>query len=186
MVFTDQQRLDTISAWINHFKTNTPGMDLFVQRGVRFSNAFCTAPICSPSRSTLLTGLFPTAAGVPGNLGQPGGPLDEAKGTLGNRMQALGYETVYHGKWHREWIQWGDVISPIRMVRSAHWKYVHYIGIGEELYSVDDDPGEITNRADDPECAVVLEQHRVLLKKHCEENNDNFYNLIPSDPVQPV
>ena len=100
MVFTDQQRLDTISAWINNFKTNTPAMDAFVKRGVRFSNTYCTAPLCSPSRASLITGKYPTDAGVPGNLGEPGGPLDETGGTIGNRMQALGYETVYHGKWH--------------------------------------------------------------------------------------
>jgi len=38
----------------------------------------------------------------------------------------------------------------------------------------------------DPECAAILEQHRARLKKHCEENNDNFFNLIPFEPVQPA
>ena len=418
VVLTDQQRLDTISGWINNFKTNTPAMDSFVKRGVRFSNTYCTSPVCSPSRSTLLTGKFPTEAGVPGNLGCPGGPLDETGDTIGNRMQALGYETVYHGKWHlggdiarygfekalecshdastvdeaarfyrnrdwlankrpffhmvslldphdvyfqmpdggtdetfpewanlhddlsikpwpqhlkggaekwtaekrayyrefykgkvekvdaqierlvdelncsgfgsntfiiftsdhgdmacehgiplkgpfmydgvtkvplvivpplfgmagstacdpvwedfkpreetalasgadlvptvldlaggepdktlpgrsllpalsgkldevdavfSEWIQWGDLVSPIRMVRSKQWKYIHYIGIGEELYNLAGDPGEINNRATDETCSDILEKHRALLKVHCEKNNDDFFSLTPSN-----
>ena len=100
LILTDQQRFDTISALTNHFDVHTPGMDSLAERGVSFDNAYCTAPVCGPSRGTIMTGFFPSQTGVFANLGNPCGPLVESIGTIGNRMQALGYQTVYHGKWH--------------------------------------------------------------------------------------
>ena len=79
-----------------------------------------------------------------------------------------------------EWMQWADLVSPIRMVRSKHWKYTNYIGIGEELYDLANDPGEIRNRAADSVCAKELAYHRNLLKKHCEKNKDPFFSMTPS------
>jgi arylsulfatase A-like enzyme len=418
LVFTDQQRFDTISAHVNNFGASTPAMDTLVRRGVTFANAFCTTPICSASRSTLITGLYPSQTGILGNIGAPSGPLSEAIPTVGDRLQALGYETVYHGKWHlggdirnygferavecshdqsvvdeasrfyrdRDWLvhqrpffhvvsllnphdiyfmepgvvmepklppwpnaqddltgkpwpqaraaqaagwspgriayyrdfyrrkvekadaeigrlldelvcsgfgpntfifffsdhgdmacehgipfkgpflydgvvrvplviappwhgmggatpcdprwknfqprvesapvsladlvptvldlaggkpdpnlpgrslapvlwgkpmaereavfaqwhQWAEQVTPIRMVRSAHWKYTNYIGIGEELYDAVNDPGEIANRVGDASCRDVLAHHRALLKAHCEAIRDPFFGLKPS------
>ena len=100
VVMTDQQRFDTISALGSSFGVPTPAMDKLCKYGVAFENAFCTAPICSPSRSTIMTGLTPTQTGIYGNLGNPCSPLNERVITIGHRMQAAGYETVYHGKWH--------------------------------------------------------------------------------------
>lgn len=100
MVLTDQQRFDTIQALGSKFAAKTPAMDSLVRDGVSFDNAFCTAPICSPSRATLMTGLYPSQAGVPGNLNDPSPPLSAGLMTVGKRLQQAGYETVYHGKWH--------------------------------------------------------------------------------------
>ena len=47
LIITDQQRFDTIAAHVNNFEVATPGMDLLVNHGVTFGNAFCTAPICA-------------------------------------------------------------------------------------------------------------------------------------------
>jgi arylsulfatase A-like enzyme len=56
---TDQQRFDTIGALGNpHVKT--PTVDRLVQQGVAFTHAYCQSPICTPSRSSFLTGLYPS------------------------------------------------------------------------------------------------------------------------------
>ena len=99
-VMTDQQRFDTMSACGTAFGVRTPAMDKLCKYGVVFDRAFCTAPICGPSRSTIMTGLFPSQAGIHANLGNPCAPLNERHLTVGHRMQAAGYETAYHGKWH--------------------------------------------------------------------------------------
>jgi arylsulfatase A-like enzyme len=100
LLLTDQQRFDTIQALGSRFAAKTPAMDFLAREGISFDNCFCTAPICSPSRSSLMTGLFPTQAGMPGNLYAPCPPLSPAITTVGNYLRAAGYETVYHGKWH--------------------------------------------------------------------------------------
>ena len=100
LVMTDQQRFDTISGWVNNFHCRTPTMDTLLANGVGFSNAYCTAPICCPSRAAMMTGLFPSATGMEGNIGNPSPPLRVDIGTIGDRLQKVGYETVYHGKSH--------------------------------------------------------------------------------------
>ncbi len=99
-LFTDQQRFDTIQALHSSFQASTPHMDELVNGGVVFENCFCTAPISSPSRSTLVTGLMPSEAGMAGNLYAPSAPLSPAIRGIGHHMRAGGYQTVYHGKWH--------------------------------------------------------------------------------------
>jgi hypothetical protein len=100
LIMTDQQRLDTIASMGGAFGARTPAMDSLVREGVSFDRAYCTAPICGPSRASIVTGLTPTQAGIPGNLGNSCSPLNTAKLTIANRLQAVGYETAYHGKWH--------------------------------------------------------------------------------------
>lgn len=55
---TDQQRFDTIGALGNE-QVDTPNIDKLVQSGVAFTHAYCQSPICTPSRSSFLTGLYP-------------------------------------------------------------------------------------------------------------------------------
>ena len=56
---TDQQRFDTIGALGNpHVKT--PVIDALVREGVAFTHVYCQSPICTPSRSSLMTGLYPS------------------------------------------------------------------------------------------------------------------------------
>ena len=64
---TDQQRFDTIAALGNEH-INTPNLDRFV-REVRltFTHVYCQSPICTPSRASFLTGMYPSAVGVNGN-----------------------------------------------------------------------------------------------------------------------
>lgn len=63
---TDQQRFDTIAALGNaHIKT--PNLDRLVAQSTVFTHAFCQSPICTPSRASFLTGMYPSAVGVNGN-----------------------------------------------------------------------------------------------------------------------
>lgn len=101
LLLTDQQRVDSISAFGGALGVETPNIDTLVREGASFMDCHCTAPVCSPSRATMMTGLYPSEAGMPSNLYTPGcPPLDPARPGIGKLMRAAGYETAYHGKWH--------------------------------------------------------------------------------------
>lgn len=80
----------------------TPHLDGLAKRGVRFTQFYAAAPVCSPSRAALLTGRVPQRAGVPGNVssqhGKAGMPAEQV--TIAEMMKANGYATGHVGKWH--------------------------------------------------------------------------------------
>jgi len=96
-IFSDQQHWQALDFIDSSFQT--PNLRRFAAEGITFTQAFCTTPQCSPSRSSMLTGLYPTKTGVLGNMGSAGGdPL--AIPTLAPTLQQAGYRTAYFGKWH--------------------------------------------------------------------------------------
>ncbi|MCB1065215.1 MAG: sulfatase-like hydrolase/transferase [Verrucomicrobiae bacterium] len=56
---TDQQRFDTIGA-LGNPHVQTPTLDRLVNTGTAFTHTYCQSPICTPSRSSLMTGLYPS------------------------------------------------------------------------------------------------------------------------------
>ena len=96
-VFSDQQHWEAVGFVDETFQT--PGLDGLAAEGTVFTDAFCTTPQCSPSRSSMMTGLYPSKTGVTGNIGAAGGnPLRLP--TIGAMLQKAGYQTAYFGKWH--------------------------------------------------------------------------------------
>ena len=55
---TDQQRFDTIHALGNSF-VRTPVLDSLVKEGTSFTHTYCQSPICTPSRASFMSGLYP-------------------------------------------------------------------------------------------------------------------------------
>ncbi|HYI97150.1 MAG TPA: sulfatase-like hydrolase/transferase [Bryobacteraceae bacterium] len=97
VILSDQQHWKALGRSDKFFET--PNLDELARTGFTFEKAFCTTPQCSPSRSSLMTGFYPTATGVMGNIGAAGG----ASLRQPNFLRALadtGYSTGYFGKWH--------------------------------------------------------------------------------------
>lgn len=80
----------------------TPYMDSLAGRGVRFTQFYAAAPVCSPSRAGLLTGRYPVHAGVPGNVSSSRGHagMSSTEVTIAEMLKAAGYVTAHIGKWH--------------------------------------------------------------------------------------
>ena len=74
----------------------TPRIDTLAAEGVRFANAFCTTSLCSPSRASILTGLYAHAHSVRDNFTE----LPPALPHWPARLRQQGYATAYIGKWH--------------------------------------------------------------------------------------
>lgn len=102
LVLTDQQQ-GAMLGCAGRPRPRTPAMDRLAAEGSRFARAFCTTPQCSPSRSSLMTGLYPHATGVRSNIPDTSfGParLPAHLPSLGALLHAAGYRTAYFGKWH--------------------------------------------------------------------------------------
>ena len=103
LVITDDQRYDTLSVvqaeqsekgrfpW-----TETPNLDRLARDGVRFRNAFVVNSVCSPSRASILTGLYSHYNGIANNRT----PFPENATTYVKLLREAGYRTGYFGKWH--------------------------------------------------------------------------------------
>ena len=103
LIFTDQHRRDTLSCYNEETLCRTPVLDALAKESVRFQNAYTTCPVCSPARSSLMTGLYPSKTGMETNLYQSGCRCHELADTprlLSRRLEKLGYQLGYTGKWH--------------------------------------------------------------------------------------
>lgn len=78
-------------------------------------------------------------------------------------------------EWHTEW---GFTISPGRMVRTERYKYTRYIEDGgEELFDLQNDPGETRTLAYDPAHQAILAGHRAILESHLAATADPFLTM---------
>lgn len=86
----------------------TENLDRLAKEGIRFTQFYVAAPICSPSRTAFLTGQFPARWGMTSYLAarrqneERGMPqwLDPKAPTLARTLQKAGYATGHFGKWH--------------------------------------------------------------------------------------
>jgi len=106
--------IDDLNDWIaplaGHPQTVTPNIDGLARRGVTFSRAYCQAPMCNPSRASLMTGLRPSTSGVYGNGDVWRDALPDAvtlpQHFMRNGYTALGGGKTFHGSqneaasWH--------------------------------------------------------------------------------------
>lgn len=79
----------------------TPNLDSLARDGIRFTHFYSANPVCSPSRAALLTGRYPTRAGVPRVLfPNDTTGLPDSETTMAQVLKARDYKTMCIGKWH--------------------------------------------------------------------------------------
>jgi arylsulfatase A len=89
-----------------HPSIRTPHLDRMAAEGMRFTDFYVAACVCTPSRAALLTGRLPIRSGMSGDLqhrvqtkNSPGGlPMEEV--TIARALKSKGYATQAIGKWH--------------------------------------------------------------------------------------
>ncbi|OYX83561.1 MAG: sulfatase, partial [Flavobacteriales bacterium 32-34-25] len=99
IIMTDQQTADAMSIAGNK-NLHTPAMDKLAQNGVRFTKAYCAQPLCSPSRTAIMSGKMPFETGFIGNAPEKDGQWPDDLLMMGKIFQNGGYKTGYVGKWH--------------------------------------------------------------------------------------
>jgi arylsulfatase len=116
-IFTDQQRADTMAAYGNDW-IDTPNLNRLSDQSFVFENAYVSSPICTPSRSTQMTGLWPHTNGcIKNNI-----PLPQDVQTFAEFFPD-DYHTAYYGKWHlgdevikrKGWDEWHSIEDQYRI-----------------------------------------------------------------------
>lgn len=156
---------------------STPNIDAIAKNGINFTQAYVSAPVCSPSRAGLLTGKNQVSFGYDNNLSEntigfdpeyAGLPIDQK--TIGNRLKEASYVSGLVGKWH---LGSKEQFHPVNRGFDEFWGYVggghHYFkseeggqGYLAPLESNYKTPQEITYLTDDKgdECVDFIKRHK--------------------------
>jgi len=110
--------VDDLNHWVGFMgrnaQTRTPNIDKLAARGVAFTNAYCAAPVCNPSRTAVLSGMRPSTTGVYNNRQDWRKVIPEDK-TLLTVLRKNGYHVagagkIYHGGFARR-SEWDDYLE---------------------------------------------------------------------------
>ncbi|MCI3923790.1 sulfatase-like hydrolase/transferase [Paenibacillus sp. TRM 82003] len=94
LITSDQQHWNTLGAFQPEIQT--PNLDRLVREGTTFTRAYCPNPTCTPTRASILTGMYPSQHGA-WTLGTK---LLEDRHVVGDDFAAMGYRTALVGKAH--------------------------------------------------------------------------------------
>ena len=124
-ILTDSQHFEA-AGYMNNKAVQTPNLDNLAEKSKTFTNAYCQAPICVPSRESFITGRYPSDLGI---LHNKHGHASSAE-TLGHKFQKAGFKTCFSGKSH--FIADNLLFSEHDMNRGferyADWdNYLHYL-----------------------------------------------------------
>jgi arylsulfatase A-like enzyme len=100
LVLADDLGWAELGCYGNRFN-ETPQLDRMAREGMRFTQAYAAAPVCSPYRVSLMSGQYPARVGITDYL-RPDDPkhLPAEHVTLAEMLQSAGYATGIIGKWH--------------------------------------------------------------------------------------
>ena len=94
LITSDQQHFSTLGA-VND-RIRTPALDRLCEQGVRFDRAYCPNPTCTPTRASIITGMYPSQHGA----WALGTKLFEDVPVIGDQLREAGYFTSLIGKAH--------------------------------------------------------------------------------------
>ena len=116
---TDQQRFDTIGA-LGNAHVRTPALDALVGEGTAFTHAYCQSPICTPSRASFMTGMYPSRIHNcrNGNVSFPNHPP-----LISKLLANSGYDCGMAGKFHLQ--SSGHRTEPRLDDGYGYWKFSH-------------------------------------------------------------
>jgi arylsulfatase A-like enzyme len=118
LITTDQQHWNTIHA-LGNDSIKTPNLDRLVSEGISFDRAYVANPVCSPSRSSIITGEYPSRHGC-WNIGVA---LDQNKTTIGQVLKENGYRTGLFGKAHfQPVLKEGSLEAPPHIHDREFWR----------------------------------------------------------------
>jgi choline-sulfatase len=194
-IWTDQQRADTMAVYGNT-NIHVPNLNRLASESVVFKRAYVTFPVCTPSRGSVMTGLWPHSNGLTAN----NIPLRKETPCFPEMIDDPEYRTAYMGKWHlgdeifvqhgfEEWVSIEDMYAEYytegrdRNARSDYYQFLVSSGhkppkgISDRYYSASL-PFDLSK-------PKFLERKAIdFLKRHREEPFMLYVNFLePHPPV---
>ena len=117
IVIADQWRAQSCG-YADNPEVKTPHLDAFAAQSCNLSQAISSCPVCTPTRASLLTGLYPDKHGLFLN----DAPLNPELPSFGKQFKSLGYDTAWVGKWHVDGHHRYGHIPPERRHGFDYWK----------------------------------------------------------------
>ncbi len=99
-IITDQQFADVMSCRMGRQYLHTPAMDGLAERGMLFTRAYSSNPLCMPWRNSVFSGRYPHETGVTSNNFPKDGFDPKKFVCMGTYFRNAGYGAAYSGKWH--------------------------------------------------------------------------------------
>lgn len=124
IIMTDQQTAEAMSIAGNK-DLKTPAMDFLAKHGTRFTEAYCSQPLCTPSRTSIFTGVMPSQSGFVGNYEEDESLWPDSLLMMGKIFKEAGYQTGYVGKWH--------LPLPASHIKKHGFDYIHNTWAGDFL-----------------------------------------------------
>ena len=94
--YRQQMSFEQAHVWGRGVRVDTPHIDSIARQGAICTSFYAASPVCTPSRASLVSGLYPQATGSPSN----DMPLNDDIVTFAEILRRKGYATAYVGKWH--------------------------------------------------------------------------------------
>ena len=167
LIVTDEHNFRTLGCYRDYLSkeqaemwgpgviVETPHIDRLAKEGVICTRAYATAPVCSPCRAAMITGLYPQNTGVPTNNYK----LRTDIPTLASVLNQSGYRTGFIGKWHLggegkpEWSPEidGGFSHKKYMFNRGHWKKFTLTNSGADVAArgKDGEPSYSLDNADE-------------------------------------
>jgi len=196
LIVTDQHRYDSVGCNGAH-TVRTPNLDALAAGGVRFTNACTCTPLCSPARTTMMTGCFPHNHGVLSNMGNFNGVFDRLRPEaprIYSALQAAGYRCGYVGGWHMpkdEMEAVDDLVAMGEYQRLLKEKGVDWDMLRDEVARVEFGPeAPFCGRTPLPEAltstAWMADRSCDLLDRYAEQDQPFFLQVSFFGPHFPI
>lgn len=179
--YRDQLSDEQAFMWGKDNVVETPNIDYLAENGMLFSKYYASSPVCSPSRGTLISGLYSHQTGVPKN----DVPMSDDVITYSEVLTKAGYKTSFIGKWHLD----GEAKpgwEPARkfgfednrfMFNRGHWKKYELTEDGPKVAALDGkgEPSYKLNGADEKSFSTDWLTDRAI--DFIEENKEESFSV---------
>jgi len=182
LIMTDDQGYGQ-TGYYNHPVLKTPNLDAMANNGLRFDRFYAGAPVCSPTRASVLTGRSNDRTGVVDH----GYHLQPEEKTLPAALKNVGYATGHFGKWHLNGLQGPgipiikeDLYGPTDVGFDTELSASNYFGL-DPLMGRDG----IAEKLEGDSSDIIVREALKFIKKATTENKPFFVTIWDGSPHSP-